>query len=112
MMLHHLHNHRAYSTSVAEGIEQGCGVRESGAVWIVVDCPYPGFISAAVLPRNVNGVADAAISQPARVTLVQTGLPGQVELADSSQLGSQGMAVGGGCGQAQPLRHGGMEDFT
>lgn len=99
-------------TSVAVGIEQGCGVGEASAVGIVVDCPHPGFVPAAVLPRDVDGVAYAAVGQPAGVALVQAGLPGEVELPDGGQLGSQGVAVGGGCGQAQLLRHGGVEDFT
>ncbi len=86
------------STSVAVGVEQGCGVGEAGTVGVVVDSPHPGLISAAVLPRDIDRVADAAVSQPAGVTLVQAGLPGEVELPDSCQLGSQGMAVGGGRG--------------
>ena len=99
-------------TSVAVGIKQGCGVREASAVGVVVDCPHPGLVPAAVLPRDVDGVAYTAVGQPAGVALVQAGLPGEVELPDGGKLGSQGVAVGGGCGQAQLLRHGGVEDFT
>lgn len=100
------------STSVAVGVEQGCGVREACAVGVVVDSPHSGFVSTAVLPRDVDRVTDAAVSQPAGVTLVQAGLPGEVELPDGGQLGPQGMAVGGGCGQAQLLHHCGVENLS
>lgn len=62
--------HGVSSTSVAVGVEQGCGVREACAVGIVVDSPHSGFISSAVLPWDVDRIADAAVSQPARITLV------------------------------------------
>lgn len=100
MVVQLVYHHRTRSTSVAVGVEQGCGVREARAVGIIVDCPHPGLISTAVLPWNVDGIADAAVGQPARVTLVQASLPGEVELSDSSQLSSQGVTVGGGRGQA------------
>lgn len=112
MMVHNVYHHRAHGTSVAVGVEQGRGVREAGAVGVVVDGPHPRLIPAAVLPRDVDGVADASIRQPAGVTLVQASLPGQVELPNGSQLGSQGVAVGGGCGQAQLLWYGGVEDLA
>lgn len=86
-------------TSVAVGVKQGCSVRKSSAVRIVVNCPYTRLVPTTVLPRNVDGIADTAIGQPAWVTLVQTGLPGQVQLTNSSQLGFQGMTVCGCRGQ-------------
>lgn len=107
-----VYHHRARHTSVAVGVVQGCGVGEAGAVGVVVDRPHPGLVPAAVLPWDVDGVAGAAVGEPAGVALVQAGLPGEVELPDGGQLGSQGMAVSGGRGQAQLLRHCGVEDFT
>lgn len=112
MMVHQVYHHRACSTSVTVGVKQGCGIREAGTIGVVVDSPHPGLVSAAVLARDVDRVADAAIGQPAGVTLVQAGLPGEVELPDIGQLGSQGMAVGRGCGQAQLVRHCRVENFT
>lgn len=112
LMVRQVYHHRACRTSVAVGVVQGCGVGEAGAVRVVVDGPHAGLVSATVLPRNVDRVAGAAVSKPAGVTLVQAGLPGQVELPHSGQLSSQGMAVGRGCGQAQLLWHCGVEDFT
>lgn len=77
------------STSVAVRVEQSHGVGEARAVWVAVDGPHAGLVAAAVLSRDVDGVTDAAVSQPAGVALVQAGLPGEVELADGGQLGSQ-----------------------
>lgn len=105
-------HHGSCSTLVTIGIKQGCGVREASAVGVVVHCPHPGLIAATVLPRNVDWISDAAVGQPARVTLVQAGLPGKVELSDGSQLSSQRVTVGGGRGQAQLLRHCGVKDLT
>lgn len=70
LMLHQVYHHSARSTSVTVGVEQGCGVGEAGAVGVVVDGPHPGLISTAVLPWDIDGVADTAIRQPARITLV------------------------------------------
>lgn len=102
MMSHQSDCHRE-STSITVGVKQRRGVREPGPVGVVVDGPHPGLVPAAVLPRDINGVADTAVRQPPGVALVQAGLPGQVELSHSGQLGSQGMAVSGGCGQTQLL---------
>lgn len=86
-------------TSVAVGIKQGCGAGEACAVGVVVDSPHSRVISTTVFPWDVDRIADAAISQPARITLVQASLPGKVELPNCGQLGSQGLAVGGSCGK-------------
>lgn len=85
-------------TSEAVGVEQSRGVGEASAVGVAVDGAYAGLVSTTVLPGNVDGVADAAVGQPAGVTLVEAGLPGQVELAHGGQLGSQRVAVCGGRG--------------
>lgn len=50
------------STSVAIGIKESCGVWEAGAVGVAVDCPHPRLISTAVLPWDVDRVADTTIS--------------------------------------------------
>lgn len=107
-----IRHQRALGTAVAEGVEEGGGVREAGAVWVVVDRPHPGLVSATVLSWDVDGVTDAAVGQPTGITLVKTSLPSQVELPDGGQLGSQRVAVGGGGGQAQFLWHRGVEHFT
>lgn len=99
-------------TFVAVGIKQRCGVREACAVGVVVDGPHPGLVSATVLARDIDGIADAAVGQPAGVTLIQTSLPGEEELPDSCQLGSQRVAVCGGRGQAQLLRHRRVENLS
>lgn len=87
-----------HRTSEAVGVEQSRSVGEASAVGVRVDGAHAGLVPAAVLPRDVDGVADAAVSQPARVALVQAGLPGQVELTHCGQLGSKGVAVCGGRG--------------
>lgn len=85
-------------TSEAVGVEQSRGVGEASAVGVTVHGAHARLVPATVLPRHVDGVADAAVSQPAGVALVQSGLPGQVELTHSGQLGSKGVAVCGGRG--------------
>lgn len=85
-------------TSEAVGVKQSRGVGEASAVGVAVDGAHAGLVAAAVLPGHVDGVADAAVGQPARVALVQAGLPGQVELTHSGQLGSKRVAVCGGRG--------------
>lgn len=107
-----LYCHRALCTSVAVGVEEGGGVWEAGAVGVVVDGSDPRLIPTTVFPRDVDGITDAAICQPAGITLVQTSLPSQVELSNSGQLGSQRVAVGGGSSEAQLLRHCGVENLT
>lgn len=99
-------------TSVAVGIEAGGGVWETGAVGVVVDSTHPRIIPATVAPGKVYGVAHAAVSQPAWVTLVQASLPGLVELPCRGQLGSQRVAMGRGCGQAQLLWYRRVEHLT
>lgn len=86
------------TTSVAVSVKHGRGVGEAGPIGVAVDRSHAGLVPSAVPPRDVDGVAHTAVSQPARVALVQTGLPGQVQLAHGGQLGSQRMAMGGGRG--------------
>lgn len=112
MVFHQLCHLRACSTSVAVGVKQGCGVRETSAVGVVVYCAHARLVSTAVFPGDIDRVADAAVGEPAGVTLVQAGLPGEVKLSDGSQLSSQHVAMCGSCSQTEFLWHCGVEDLT
>lgn len=57
-------------TFEAVGVKQRRGVREARAVGVVVDSPHPRFVSTTVLARDVYGIADAAVGQPAGITLI------------------------------------------
>lgn len=64
-------------------------IRESCLVGVSVDDLDPDLTAPTVGPGGGDGVADAAIQQPAWTTLVQTLIPGGVELPRSGQGGVQ-----------------------
>lgn len=49
--------------------------------------PHPQQSPSTLRPGDIDGVADAPVPQPAGVADIQASLPGQVQLACSSQLG-------------------------
>lgn len=98
-------------TSVAVGIELGGRVREAGAVGELVHGPHPWLVPAALLAWDADGVADAAIGQPARVALVQPTLPRQVQLARGGQHGPVTLALLPGPLGGEPPRRGDVKHF-
>jgi len=58
-----------------------------------VDDVHPGLAPAAVGPGAGDGVADAAVQQPARPALVQPLAPGGVQLTRGGQRGVEFLAV-------------------
>lgn len=80
-------------TSEAEGVVSGQGVGEAGLVVVLVHGPDARRVPPAGGARAHDGVAQAAIGQPARVAPVQTLLPGGVQLANRGQRGVLPLAV-------------------
>lgn len=76
------------TTCVAEGIVAGFREWVSRLVGVEVNSPHPQQTSSTLWPANVNGVADAPVTQPAGVTHIHPALPGQVELTSSGQASS------------------------
>ena len=77
-------------TSEAEGVVPGQRIQEARLVGVEVDGSHARFVPATGGPWGDDGVAEAAVSQPAGVALVQTTAPGGVELARGGQRGVLG----------------------
>lgn len=99
-------------TSEAVGVEARGGRGEAGAVGEAVDGPHAGGRAAAAPARGLDGVAHAAVRQPARVALVQALVPGQVQLPDRGQRGALAAALGTRAGQGQAAGRAHVEDLA
>ena len=77
-------------TSEAEGVVPGQRIQEARLVGVEVDGSHAWFVATAGGPWGDNGVAEAAVGQPAGIALVQTAAPGSVELARGGQRGILG----------------------
>ena len=64
---------------VAYGIIAGIRIRVSRLVGVQVDGPDPQQAPSTLGPGQVDGVADAAVPEPAGAAHVHAVLPGQVE---------------------------------
>lgn len=74
-------------TSETVGVEEGGGVGEAGAVGVVVQRSDARLLPAAVPPGLVDGVAHAAVGQPACVAaVVALQLPGCEHLSHLGNL--------------------------
>lgn len=74
-------------TSEAEGMVPGQWVRKARLVRVEVDRSHAWFVPTAGRPWGDDGVAEAAIGQPASIAFVQAAAPGSVELARGGQRG-------------------------
>lgn len=74
-------------TCVAVGIIAGFGEGVPRLVDVEVHGSYPQQTPSALRPPDVDGVADAPVSQPACIAHIQTSLPGQVQLSCGGQQG-------------------------
>lgn len=77
-------------TSEAEGVVPGQRIQEACLVGVEVDGSHAWFVPTTGGPWGDDGVAKAAVGQPASVALVQTAAPGSVELARGGQRGVLG----------------------
>lgn len=85
---------------------------EARLVAVAVDSSDPGFTASTALSRGDDGVAHTPVRQPARTAVVQSIIPGCIELSSSGQLGSVTHTVGLGLPEGQTLGGGTMEHFT
>lgn len=69
----------------------GQQVGEAGLVGVEVDSSHAWLVPTTGRPRGDDGVAEAAVSQPASVALIQAMAPGRVELARGGQGGILGL---------------------
>lgn len=79
---------------------------------VQVNGPHAHQVPSTIGPCSGNGVANAAVSQPARTAHVHAILPGQVQLARGGQAGSQAVAFVKSFLEGELLRGGGVEDFA
>lgn len=91
-------------TSEAEGVVPGQGVGEAGLVVVQVHGPDSRSIPSAGGAGADDGIAQAAVCQPARITPVQTLLPGGVELPNRGQRGVLALAELLRLGEGELLR--------
>lgn len=63
------------------------GVREAGLVFVLVERADPQQASSTLRPGHGDGVADAAVGQPAVVAAVQPRPPGREQLTGRCQDG-------------------------
>ena len=91
-------------TSEAEGMMPGQWVREACLVGVKVDRSHAWLVSATGGPRGDDGVAEAAVGQPASIALVQALAPGGVELARGGQCGVVGFTECQGLLKGELLR--------
>lgn len=96
-------------TFIAVGVEFGGGGGEAGAVGELVEGPDARGLAAAFPAREPDGVADAAVGQPAWVALVQALTPRQVELSRGGQRSPPAPAVPLGPLPGEPPRHRGVK---
>lgn len=99
-------------TAVADGIVAGVGVRVPRLVDVQVHRPHAHQVAPAVGPCSGDGVADAAVGQPARAAHVHAVLPGQVQLPRGGQPRSQAAALVECFLEGELLGGGGVEDFA
>lgn len=74
-------------TLEAESVVPGQRVWKARLVGIEVDGSHTWLVPAAGGPRGDDGVAEAAVRQPAGIALVQAAAPGGVELAGGGERG-------------------------
>lgn len=74
-------------TLEAESSKSLSGVWETGLVLILVKCADPQQASSTLMPGDGDGVADAAVGQPAVVAAVQPRPPGCEQLTGRGQHG-------------------------
>lgn len=77
-----------------------------------IDGPHTEEVAPAVGPGLGDGVAHAAVSQPAGTAHVHAALPGQVQLARGGQPGAQPPALIGGLLEGELLWRRRIKDFT
>lgn len=99
-------------TSEAEGVVPGQRVGEARLVVVLVHGPDARRVPAAGGPGADDGVAQAAVGQPARVAPVQALLPGGVELPNRGQRGVLALAVLLGFWEGELLRLGCEEHIS
>lgn len=97
-------------TLETDGIVARVGVRESRLVGKQVDGSDSQEPTTTLRPGDVDGVPYASVCQPACITHVHAGLPGQVELSSSSQPGTQFGALVLGLIEGELLHRHGVED--
>lgn len=83
----------ASRTSVTVGVVARVLIRKTSLVWEGMDDLDPHLAAPTVSPGGGNGVADAAVHQPAGAALVQALSPGCVQLARCSQGAVQFLTV-------------------
>lgn len=88
------------------------GLREARLVAVAVDGPDPRLAASTALPGGHDGVAHAAVRQPARAAVVQALVPGGVELSGGGQLRPVAQAVGLGLREGQALVGGAVEHLA
>lgn len=98
-------------TSEAEGVVPGQWVQEARLVGVEVDSSHARLVPTAGWPWGDNGVAEAAVSQPAGVALVQAAAPGSIELARGGQCGILGFTELLGFPEGELLQACGKEHF-
>lgn len=91
-------------TSEAEGVVPGQRVGEARLVVVLVQGPDARRVPPAGGAGAHDGVAQAAVGQPARVAPVQALLPGGVELANGGQRGVLALTVLLGFWEGELLR--------
>lgn len=96
-------------TSEAEGVVPGQWVQEACLIGVEVDGPHTWLVPATGRPRGDDGVAEAAVGQPAGVALVQAEAPGGVELAGRGEGGVVGFTELQGFLEGELLRAGDEE---
>jgi len=69
-------------------------LREPRLVAISIDGADAGFPAATALPGDDDGVAHAAVGQPARAAVVEPVVPCRVQLGRGGQLSPLALAVG------------------
>ena len=89
----------------------GVGTGEAGLVLELVQCPDPQQPPAALRPGHGDGVAHAAVRQPAVVAAVEARPPGGVQLARGRQHRVPGQTLLTGLLQGQLGGDGRVEDL-
>lgn len=88
------------------------GLGEARLVAVAVDGSDPGFTASAALSRGDDGVPHASVRQPPRTAVVQSVVPGCVQLSRGGQLRPVAQTVGFGLPEGETLGGGAMEHLT
>lgn len=99
-------------TSEAVDVMSSVSLWEACLVVVPIDGPDPRLTTSTALPRGDNGIPHTPICQPSWTAVVQSIIPGSIQLSCGGQLCPVTQTVGLGLPEGQTLVGGAMEHFT